>query len=247
MGEPPPVDRHLTWKRAQNAQVVAIAEAAFAGRLDDFQFDLESFRIYGWRIKGGGVWPTSGAVAARHLRRIGRDVALVEREADVVWGSGGRKAQEGRAWASAYRGTQAISRRGRSLGAVQDFVIEADGRRVTGLILHGDRLLRLDGRVHAGPSAVVAESEELLVELGNRDEDPDGVRWWQRLMEALGVREERPAGEGRLAEVPATSLPLEEEDEEEAPRGAEGPRPAEPAKGEADPDDDDGRVEPIPR
>lgn len=217
---------HLTWKRAQNIQVVSVAEAAFAGRLDDFQFDLDTHRIYGWRVKGGGVWPSSGAVAARHVLRIGRDVALVDSEANVHWGSGARKATDGRAWASAYRGIQAITRRGRALGAVQDFVIEADGSRLTGILLHGDRLLPLDGRVRAGPSAVIVEVEELVVELGTRDEDAEDARWWTRLREALGVKEDRPpAGEGRLVEVPSEVLPQEEIDE----------------------DEDEDRVEPLPR
>lgn len=223
---PIPLSRHLTWKRAQNLQVVSVAEAAFAGRLDDFQFDLDTHRIYGWRVKGGGVWPSSGAVAAKHVLRIGRDVALIDAEGSVHWGSGARKTTDGRAWASGYRGIQAITRRGRSLGAVQDFVLEADGRRLTGILLHGDRLLALDGRVHAGPSAVIVEAEELVVELGTREEDAEDTRWWTRLREALGVKEDRPpAGEGRLAEVPAELLPQEDEEGEE----------------------DEDRVEPPPR
>jgi hypothetical protein len=106
---------------------------------------------------------------------------------------------------------------------VQDYVIEADGSRLTGILLHGDRLLPLDGRVHAGPSAVIVEVEDLVVELGARDEDAEDARWWTRLREALGVKEDRPpAGEGRLAEVPAEVLPRED-------------------------DEDEDRVEPLPR
>lgn len=205
----------LTWKRAQNMQAVGILEGGYAGRLDDFQFDLESHRIYGWRLKGTGVWGKAGAVAARHLTLIGRDVALLDSIDSVHWSSPARKAVDGRAWASAYRGTQAITRRGRALGAVQDFVIDTGGARVTGLLLHGDRLLPLAGRVHAGPAAVIAEDDDVVVELGNRDEDPEGAGWWSRLRAAVGARTEGATvpGEGHLADVPAASLPADPDTE----------------------------------
>ncbi|NOY25251.1 MAG: hypothetical protein GXP62_05205 [Oligoflexia bacterium] len=180
----------LTWKRAQNMQVVGLLQGAFAGRLDDFQFDLETHAIYGWRVKTTGVWGRSGAVAAAKLSLIGRDVAFIGSVDQVVWGSTDRKNVVGRAWASAYRGTQAITRRGRALGAVQDFVIDAQGSRVTGILLHGDRLLPLDGGVNSGPAAVIAADEGVVVELGSGEEDPEGVRWWHRLRKALGVGED---------------------------------------------------------
>ncbi|MCB9778975.1 MAG: hypothetical protein H6742_10460 [Alphaproteobacteria bacterium] len=174
-----------TWKRAQNMQTVGLTEGAYVGRLEDFQFDLESHRVYGYRIKATGYFGKAGGVAARHLQLIGRDVAFVDTAASVEWGMTGRKAVEGRAWASAYRGTQAITRRGRALGAVQDFVLDSDGQHVTGILLHGDRLLPLDGRVHSGPAAVIAADDDVVVELSHEEDDAESPTWWARLGQAL--------------------------------------------------------------
>ena len=151
-----------TWKRAQNLQVVSLEEGAIVGKLDDFQFDLETRRIYGWRLKGHGVFAKAGGVRAADLVLVGRDVALVRAESCVEWADARPNVVDGRAWASAYRGTQAITRRGASLGAVQDFVVDRAGNEVTGFILPGDRLLPLDDGVNTGPDAVIVEDPERL-------------------------------------------------------------------------------------
>ncbi len=175
-----------TWKRAQNLQVATMAEGAFVGRLDDFQFDLESHRIYGWRLKAAGMFARTGGVKASDLLLLGRDIAIIQAERDVEWAGGRIGVVDGRAWASAYRGTQAITRRGRALGAVQDFVIDRAGNQVTGLLLQGGLLLPLDGRVGVGPAAVIAETSEVVVELPDEQgEEPRA--WWARLTAAIGV------------------------------------------------------------
>lgn len=181
-----------TWRRAQNLQVATLAEGAFVGRLEDFQFDLETHRIYGWRLKGAGMFSKHGGVAAEQLTLLGRDLAFV-RALDVVEWSGGRlSVVDGRAWASSYRGTQAVTRRGRALGAVQDFVLERGGGQITGLLLHGGLLLPLDGRVHTGPAAVIAESQDVAVEMPEEGGDERGA-WWARLTAVVGGRGQRPA------------------------------------------------------
>lgn len=187
MSDAPPNPSRLvqTWKRVQNMQAIGLAEGAYVGRLDDFQFDLDTHRVYGWRLKGTGYFGKSGGVAASHLTLLGRDLAVLDSEASVEWGSTSRRNPGGRAWASTYRGTQAITRRGLALGAVQDFVLSADGTRVTGIILHGDRLLPLDDRVHCGPAAVIAVDDKVVVELGDGEGELEGPTWWARLKDAL--------------------------------------------------------------
>ena len=184
-----------TWMRAHDLQVVSRKEGAFVGRLEDFQFDLETHRIYGWRLKASGMFGKTGGIPAADMELIGRDVAFITSEAAIEWGSGRAGSVGGRAWASAYRGTEAISRRGRSLGAVHDFVIDDSGPRVTGLVLHGAVLLPLDGRVQTGPSAIIAESDDVAVELPG-DEADEPTTWWVRVRSALGVgqRQQRPEG-----------------------------------------------------
>jgi uncharacterized protein YrrD len=181
-----------TWKRAQNLQVATMAEGALVGRLDDFLFDLETHRIYGWRIKGSGVFGKAGGVRVEDVLMIGRDLAIVRSEAAIEWAAARSNALEGRAWASAYRGTQAITRRGGALGAVIDFVIDRSGDQVTGLLLQGGGLLPLDGRTNTGAAAVIAETAEVLVSIAGPDGD-DRTDWWVRLKDAVGVKPARPA------------------------------------------------------
>lgn len=182
-----------TWRHAQNLQVVSLDEGEFLGRLDDFQFDLDTHAIYGWRLKGQAMFATAGGVAARHVQLVGRNVALVTEGRRVEWESQ-RPVVEGRAWASQYRGTAALTRRGARLGGIQDFVIDRAGDRVTGLVLQGHRLLPLDERVHVGPDAVVALSEDVLIQLPGDEGDES---WWARLKEAIGVG---PKTEGETGE-----------------------------------------------
>ena len=179
---------HLeTWKRAQHLQVATLAEGAFVGRLDDFLFDLETHRIYGWRLKASGMFSKPGGVPAEELVLVGRDVALIRTEEAVEWSGGRITVVDGRAWASAYRGTEAVSRRGRALGVVQDFVLDRQGTQVTGLLLRGGLLLPLDGRVSTGPAAIIAESDELVVEMPDEDDGVQRVDWWNRLASAVGM------------------------------------------------------------
>ncbi len=173
-----------TFKRAQNLQVASSEEGALVGRLDDFQFDLEARTIFGWRLKASGMFGRSGGVRSGDVLLIGRDLAFIRTERAVEWASGKSHAVGGRAWASTYRGTSAITRRGRSLGAVQDFVIDQTGSRVTGLLLHGGLLVALDERVHLGPAAVILETMEQLIPLPEDDED-DRPAWWDRVREAV--------------------------------------------------------------
>ena len=175
-----------TWKHASNMQVVSLEEGAFVGRLDDFQFDLESGRIYGWRLKGSGMFARAGGTTADKVMLIGRDVAFIQSESDVEWSGGRPNHAAGRAWASAYAGMAVMSRRGSSMGAVQDFVVDVAGDTVTGLILHGNRLLVLDDEVQTGPDVIIAKSPEQLVAL---PDEPQQKSWWKRIADALSRRD----------------------------------------------------------
>ena len=145
-----------TWKRTHGRQVVTRDEGAAIGTLNDFQFDLADRHIYGWRLKGPGMFAPFGGVSSETLLVIGRDVAIVQSEKSVEWSNAGRNAAEGRAWAGDYRGTTVVDQRGRAMGSVQDFVFDALGARLTGFVLRGNLLLPLDDRVPFRYDVVVA-------------------------------------------------------------------------------------------
>lgn len=159
--------------------VVTQAEGALVGKLDDFQFDLVTRQIYGYRIKGSGMFSKAGGVAADKLVQVGRDVVFVASEQDIEWNAPARKSEEGRAWASQYKGTRAMSRRGTALGQVEDFVFDAAVDKVLALFLDGDRVLELDDNVATGPAAVVADSSDLVQELPGTPSEQQS--WWARL------------------------------------------------------------------
>ncbi|MED5372878.1 MAG: PRC-barrel domain-containing protein [Myxococcota bacterium] len=174
-----------TLRKCQGRSVVSLKEGANVGRLDDFQFDLESRRIYGYRIKESGVFGKAGGVRAELLTRIGRDVGFVDSEDSVSWSGGGRNAEEGRAWASQYKGTRVMSRGGRMMGQVHDLVFDEEEDRVLAIFLDERRWIHLeDGDVATGPAAVIVGAPDALQELPE-DLAAKGDSWsW--LKSALG-------------------------------------------------------------
>lgn len=171
----------ITYLNSRNRQIVTRKEGAIVGKLDDFQFDLMTRRVYGYRLKGAGMFSKAGGVNAQVLDLIGRDVAFIGAEDQVEWkGGGARNAQEGRAWASQYRGTRVMSRSGTALGAVEDFVFDPTEDAVRALILDDQRVVQLDERVATGPAAVIVESEALLQEQPQTAAAQE--EWWRRIM-----------------------------------------------------------------
>ena len=180
-----------SYKEAHGLLVISLREGAILGRLEDFQFDLKSRTIYGYLLKGSGMFAKLGGVAAEHLERIGRDVAFVRSEDDVEW-SASRNAEAGRAWASQYRRTQVVGRNGVGLGQVEDFVFRA-GQGIRGLILDGDRRVELDDQVSTGLAAVVIADPELVADITPPEGEGEGEdNWWSGL--TRGAKAERRAG-----------------------------------------------------
>ncbi len=170
----------ISFRKAHGLQVVARQEGAIIGRFDDFQFDLESRAIYGYRIKGTGMFAKAGGVAATALDQIGRDVAFIGAEDAVEWSGAGRNVEDGRAWASQYRGTRVMSRNGVSLGTVEDFVFDPGADTVLGLVLDGERLVELRAAVATGPAAVIIEDASLLQNLPAEERSSSGEADWRK-------------------------------------------------------------------
>lgn len=167
-----------SFKKAQGMQVATIAEGAIVGKFDDFQFDLEAGTIYGCRLKQG-VFAKSGGVPASAVVRLGRDLVLVREEAAIEWTGVSRVPVEGRAWASEYKGTKVMSRRGAGLGAVEDYLIALDPPRITALLLDGGRVVVFDEGVAVGRNAVILSDPALAVSRPEGDEE--SADWWPRL------------------------------------------------------------------
>ncbi len=165
-----------SWKKTDALQVVTLEEGINAGKLVDFQFDLESFRVYGWLVKRG-VWAGTGGVVASALSRIGKDVAFVTTEAAIEASAGARGTEDGRAWVSAWLKTRVMSRRGAAMGEVADVLFDASQARVCALVLDQNRVVRLDSRVALGRDAVILDDPGIAAVLTEKFDSPE---WWTR-------------------------------------------------------------------
>lgn len=166
-----------SWKKTDGMQVVTLAEGISAGKVVDFQFDLESFRIYGWLVKRG-VWAGTGGVAAAALTQIGKDVVFVTNEAAIEASAGARGTEDGRAWAAAWLKTRVMSRRGAAMGEVADLVFDVANARVCVLVLDQNRVVRLDGRVAVGRDAVILDDPGIAVAITEKFDTPE---WWAKV------------------------------------------------------------------
>ncbi|HNC96792.1 MAG TPA: PRC-barrel domain-containing protein [Myxococcota bacterium] len=179
------------YKKSKGLGVVSLAEGALLGKIEDLQFDLETGQVYGFRIKGPGVFAKTGGVAAEAVHRLGRDLLLVQREADVEWAGERRNPEDGRAWASRYLKSRVLTRRGVNLGSVEDFLLGGEPLFVKALLVDGERMVALDQSVALGRDAVVLDDATVLQPLP--EEGVEG--WWDRVRDAFSsekVDEEKP-------------------------------------------------------
>ena len=168
----------MSFKKAQGMPVATLAEGALVGKLDDFQFDLDTGTIYGCRLKQG-VFARTGGVPASAMARLGRDLVYVTEEAAIEWSGAARAPVDGRAWATEYRGTKVMSRRGAGLGAVEDLFLALEPARVAALLLDGGRIVLFDERVAVGRDAVILSDPAIAVPHSEGDEETGD--WWRRM------------------------------------------------------------------
>jgi sporulation protein YlmC with PRC-barrel domain len=152
------------WKQTSGLPVASLAEGALVAKLEDVLFELETGRVWGWRVKAGTIWGKSGGVAAAHLTRLGKDLAFVTEAAAIEWAGAPTGEQAGRVWASVYLGTRVMTRRGASVGEVADLSLAVDPPAVRGLVLGDGRVVRWDERVTVGPDAVILDDPSVAVE-----------------------------------------------------------------------------------
>ncbi len=174
----------ITYRKAQGLLVVSRREGAVVGKLDDFQFDLNSHAIYGYLLKGTGMFGKSGGVRAEALDQVGRDVVFIRSEEDVDWQHVHRNAEQDRAWASQYRGRRVMDRRGAELGEVQDFVFDPEQDRVVALLLDSESLLPLGEEVATGPAAIIVDGPETIERIPPTESISGD--WWTRLLALRG-------------------------------------------------------------
>ncbi len=175
------------YEATRGRQVVTLEEGAIVGKLDDFQFDIRSWRIYGYRLKSLSVFGRAGGVAAADLEKVGRDVVFVTAESSVVWSGAARNPEDGRAWASRYVGTKVLTRDGTALGEVEDLLFDARSHTVRAVVLSDGRLALLGEHVSTGPAAVVLEDERRAVPLLDAEEGEDPDAWGARMEQAARV------------------------------------------------------------
>lgn len=171
-----------TFSDIRGMQVASLAEGALVGKLDDFLFELESRRVLGYRLRQGMV--KSGGLPAPELRLVGEDLVFITHAAAVDWRGIQRVADEGRAWASLYRGARVMSRRGSTLGEVEDLGFDPEGAAVVVLLLDRNRRVVLDENVSLGRDAVIVDDPSRVV-AGPEDES-EVTDWRVRIRGVFG-------------------------------------------------------------
>jgi len=169
----------IRYESTRARPVISRQEGAIVGKFDDFQFDIRSWQVYGYRLRSTKMFGRAGGIRAEDLDLVGRDVVFIISEDRVQWTGGSRNPAAGRAWASRYLGTKVISRDGTAMGEVDDIVFDASSDRVVALVLSGERVVELGRHVATGSAAVVIEEASYAVPLPEEDvESPTG--WWER-------------------------------------------------------------------
>jgi sporulation protein YlmC with PRC-barrel domain len=156
-----------TYSELRGMQVASLAEGALIGKMDDFLFELDTRRILGYRLRN--VMVRSGGLPAGELKMVGEDLVFASRSGAVDWVGIQRVADEGRAWASLYRGAKVMSRRGSTLGEVEDLGIDPETASLVVLVLDRNRRIVLDDNVSLGRDAVVVDDASRVV-AGPEDE-----------------------------------------------------------------------------
>jgi uncharacterized protein YrrD len=174
----------IRFAESRGRPVVTRKEGAIIGKLDDFQFDLKSWQIYGYLLRSQSLFRKAGGVRSEDLDQVGRDVAFIRSESQVEWIGGTRNSEDGGGWGSRYLQTKAISRDGAAIGAVEDLVYQPADRRVLAVILTGNRIALLDERVSTGAAAVVLASESVAVAMPEVIEGETPEDWWRHVLDA---------------------------------------------------------------
>ncbi|MBM4391745.1 MAG: PRC-barrel domain-containing protein [Deltaproteobacteria bacterium] len=167
---------------AKGLPVVTLAEGGYAGKLDDFLFELDSLAVLGFRLRAPGFWGGARGVAVGNVVLLGRDYVLVRDEAIVE-----REGQRGadttdRAWFSDWDGRKVVARRGVDLGAVEDVVLDEQPSVVRAWVLDGGRVVVPGPRAVLAADSVIVDDERVVVSIG---EKVDTAAWWARVAEIL--------------------------------------------------------------
>ncbi len=167
---------------AKGLPVVTLAEGGYAGKLDDFLFELESLAVLGFRLRAPGFWGGARGVAAGNVVLLGRDYVLVRDEA-VVEREGHRGSSNAdRAWFSDWAGRKVVARKGVELGTVEDVVLDDKPGLVRAWVLDGGRVVVPGPRVVLASESVIVDDERVVVATG---EKVDTAAWWAKLAEVL--------------------------------------------------------------
>lgn len=168
----------IRYETTRARPVVSREEGAIVGKFDDFQFDIRTWRIYGYRLRSTSMFGRAGGIEADDLDQVGRDVVFISSEQRIQWSGASRNSEDGRAWASRYLGTKVISRDGTSMGEVDDLVFCARTDTLVALILSGERIVELDRHVATGSAAVVIEDASFAVALPEHEDHENPTNWW---------------------------------------------------------------------
>jgi uncharacterized protein YrrD len=197
----------IRYENTRARPVVSREEGAIVGKFDDFQFDIRTWKIYGYRLRATSMFGRAGGIEAEDLDQVGRDVVFITSEERVQWSGASRNPEDGRAWASRYLGTKVISRDGTSMGEVDDLVFCARTDALVALVLSGERIIELGRHVATGSAAVVIEDASFAVALPEDNDEENPTNWWNSVRKVFS---KTPRHQGEAGEAPEAKAGSEE-------------------------------------
>ncbi len=192
----------IRYENTRTRPVVSREEGAIVGKFDDFQFDIRTWAVYGYRLRASTMFGPAGGIRAEDLDQVGRDVVFITSEERVQWTGASRNTEDGRAWASRYLGTKVISRDGTALGEVDDLVFCARTDTLVAIVLSGERIVELGRHVATGSAAVVLEDAAFAVPLPEHADEENPTNWWDNVRK---VFRKKAAAEVDIGEEPPVS------------------------------------------
>ena len=153
-------------KEIEGMSVVAITDGKKLGTADELIISPDELRLIGFVMKSGLFSQRELIVESEDIRSVGADVITVDgAEVARISDEAARNVTEARSSGRTIRGSKVVTESGTVVGAVTDFVLDEDSRRITSLILGGS----LRGNTDAIPAArIISVGQDVIVV---RDED----------------------------------------------------------------------------
>ncbi len=150
--------------KIQSLLLVSQKEGIIVGKLEDVLFNRETRMIEGWLLKKGGAFFATGGIDAASIVLCGEDVVLMDTVDAISWNTK-RVSHPKSTWCSQYLGKRLIHRDGKVFATVEDLYLSSDAKKVVGLEIDDDRVIKLNKYISLSPDGGILPKKYELVSI----------------------------------------------------------------------------------